>query len=280
MTLTNHTPQDKFVEANGLRIHYLDWAGDRGRTVVLIHGLMGIAHDWDEVASQLSRDHRVLCIELRGHGDSQWSTDGYWPHLLAADIHTFVSVLKIAPFALVGHSLGVWAAISYASDHWPDLSHLVLADFAPEIGQEQAQAIRSGTTDRPLGFRNKEEFVRWFQEAYPTRPLSLAQRRATYGLRRNWADKLVWKYDPEVAWITGSAGLKVRPYLWEQCAKIRCSTLVIRGSKSLTLTPEIRDRMLAVLPNGRASELEGAGHYVYEDNPSGFVRLLRDFLAT
>ncbi|MFQ5860478.1 MAG: alpha/beta fold hydrolase [Dehalococcoidia bacterium] len=273
-------PEDKYVEVGGLRLHYLDWGGRSDRVVLLVHGLTGNAHDWDEIAHALSDEYRVLSLDQRGHGDSQWAADGYWPHLFGADVYQLAFKLDIVPFDLIGHSLGVWTGIAYAGDHWRDLSHLMLSDFGPEVGRESARAIQSRTGNRPLGFRNAEEAMAWLQETYPTRPTGLLERRVKYGMRVNWAGRLVWKHDPDLFWLTGSAALREVPYLWEQLGKAHCPILVMRGERSPMLTLDIRDRMLATAPRAKGVEVKGAGHYLYDENPQEFSRLTREFLAT
>jgi pimeloyl-ACP methyl ester carboxylesterase len=46
-------------------------------TLVLVHGLNVQLHTWDPLADQLAQDYRVICVDLRGHGDSGWATEGY-----------------------------------------------------------------------------------------------------------------------------------------------------------------------------------------------------------
>ncbi len=273
-------PKDEYVQANGLRLHYLDWRGDSDRVVVMVHGGTGNAHDWDGLAQSLREDYRVLSLDQRGHGDSDWSREGYWPQQLAEDLSGFVDALGLAHFDLVSQSMGAWTSIAYAGDRWEKLRHLVLTDFGPEVGRESAREIRSNITDRPLGFRGAEEAVEWLQKAYPTRPRSLLERRVQHGMRTNWARRLVWKHDPEFTWITGSAGLKATPFLWEQLARIKCSTLILRGDRSTILTPEIRDRMLAAVPHAESAEVPDCWHFLYDENPKEFTRLTQAFLAT
>ena len=271
-------PEDRYVAANGLRLHYLDWGGDGGRTLLLLHGITGNAHDWDEVAPQLARHYRVLAFDLRGHGDSDWTRAGYWPQDFATDLHELAQRLRVAPFDLVGHSLGAWVGMAYAGDHWRDLRHLLLSDFGPEVGRETARGIKGLVTNRPAGFRTRDEVAAWVKaSSNPPRPDALAERRALYGVRENWAGRLVWKHDPEVSWLTGSPGLRAVQYLWGQLAKVQCPVLVMRGEHSTTLTPEIQDRMVATAPKAAKALVKDVGHYLY-DNPDDMVRVMLEFL--
>ena len=72
---TQVQPQDKTVNANGLNLHYLDWGNTGKPTVVLIHGLRGHAHSWDDVSASLCQDFHVLSLDQRGRVDTDWAQD-------------------------------------------------------------------------------------------------------------------------------------------------------------------------------------------------------------
>jgi len=68
-----HRPEEKFILTDRLRMHYLEWSGDPRRTLVLLHGIGDSAHVWDDFAGKAAGRHRVLCLDQRGHGLSQWA---------------------------------------------------------------------------------------------------------------------------------------------------------------------------------------------------------------
>lgn len=77
----------KFIDLNGLKLHYLDHGSDGRPHLLLLHGLNGNAHAFDLVAPNLTASHHVLALDLRGHGDSQWGPpDGYTPRLTISAI--------------------------------------------------------------------------------------------------------------------------------------------------------------------------------------------------
>ena len=94
---------DHFVEVNGLRLHYTDWGGDKP-PLMLMHGYNVQLHSWDPVADILRDDYRVICPDLRGHGDSDWSRAGYNVRDFVSDLHGIVQSLDLGPFDFVGHS--------------------------------------------------------------------------------------------------------------------------------------------------------------------------------
>src|SRR5690606_17039089 len=69
-------PQSRFFHSRGLRLHYLDWGNAGAPVLILVHGGLEHARVWDQLARQLSADWQVVVPDLRGHGDSDWSSGG------------------------------------------------------------------------------------------------------------------------------------------------------------------------------------------------------------
>lgn len=273
-------PADCFVEVNGLRLHYLDWGGPSDHVLLLLHGITGNCHAWDDFAAHVSGDFRVLALDQRGHGASEHAPEGYPVTAFASDIVEFQRALGFGPFDLVGASLGGRNAMPYAAEHSASLRHLVLVDAGPELEPAGAKTVMSGIgAERPLAFRSRDEAGEYFRLRNPNTSPRQVERSIDYGLRLNWAKKLVWRHDPELLWITGSAGAREIPLLWESCGRISCPTLILRGEDSDVLGPTIMERMLAVMPSATAVEVPGAGHSILIDQPDRFERAVRAFLA-
>jgi pimeloyl-ACP methyl ester carboxylesterase len=273
--------KDRFVRVNGLQLHYLDWGGRNKPVLLLLHGLTGNAHAWDPFVasghSSLAR-WRVVALDQRGHGDSDHAKEGYPVTSFASDIWEFSRKLGVERFALIGHSLGARNAMSFSGDHPDCLSHLVLVDFGPEMARQGAVNVRGRTTSRPPGFRSMDDAVAWSRESSPNRTDEQLRQTAEHALRLNYAHRLVWKHDAELAWITGSFGLTEVPHLWQQVARTTCPTLIVRGETSDVLSREVMQRMLQVMPNAKAVEIPGAGHGVPQDQPEAFNKAVWAFL--
>src|SRR3954451_23654402 len=111
---------DRVARLGSLRLHWAEWNSGGGRPVVFVHGLTSQCHTWDPIAAALSAHRRVICPDLRGHGDSDWAPDGYWRRLFAADLSELLTTLQTGPVHLVGHSLGSQIALVVAATY-PDL---------------------------------------------------------------------------------------------------------------------------------------------------------------
>ena len=273
-------PADRYVDVNGLRLHYLDWGGPSDDVLLLLHGITGNCHTWDDFAEHVRDDFRVLALDQRGHGASEHAPDGYPVTAFASDIAEFRRALGFERFDLVGTSLGARNAMPYAAEHSASLRHLVLVDAGPEVERSGARTLMAGVgTERPLAFRSREEAAEYFRLRNPNTSPKQVERSIDYGLRLNWAEKLVWRHDPDLLWITGSAGAREIPLLWESCGRISCPTLILRGEDSDILGRRTVQRMLDVMPTATAEEVPGAGHSILIDQPDRFERAVRAFLA-
>src|SRR6266571_314784 len=109
-------PQDKTVMANGLKLHYLDWGSPDNPPMVLLHGLRGHAHSWDDFSAAMCEDYHILALDQRGRGDSEWAKDGvYTTAAYVADLPDFSAVLRLDSFALIGHSMGGRNSIAFSA---------------------------------------------------------------------------------------------------------------------------------------------------------------------
>ena len=62
---------DKFIVANNITHHYLEWGNASAKPIVMLHGIGLCAHLWNWTAQSLSNDYNILSFDMRGHGDSQ-----------------------------------------------------------------------------------------------------------------------------------------------------------------------------------------------------------------
>lgn len=267
-----------------LRIHYCTWGSPDAPPVMLVHGANSHLHSWQPVARRLASRYRVICPDLRGHGDSSWAADGYRTAAFVTDLRAVADALIGGPFDLVGHSLGARIAIAYAGTYRRAIRHLVVSDVGPETSREAALRARASATRtlRPgaeiRGFATMAQARSYFRDAYPGWPAESYAIQARYALRRNWAGKWVFKADPELFWMNGSAGLRDVPWLWAKAARIACPTLILWASHDSFLDQGIVDRMLAVIPDARVARV-ATGHYIPREDPAGFTRVVSQFLA-
>src|SRR5213592_3624605 len=155
------SPADGTTTLNGLRFHFLDWGTAGLPPVLLLHGGAQTAHSWDEVAPDLARDHVVLALDQRGHGDTDRAPDGrYRRDDFVADIRTF------------------------------------LDDVAPTIVPAGGQAIRTQLAQRD--FASFEEAVERAHAFNPRRSLENIRERLRHSLRQLPDGRWTYKFDSAI----------------------------------------------------------------------------------
>ena len=108
------SPQDITITDHVIPLAARDHGGD-GPAVLLLHGLGGTLEAWDALAPLLARRHRVVAMDLRGHG---LSGDGPWEwDAVLGDLDAVVKHFRLDCPAIVGHSLGGMLAIMWARRH-------------------------------------------------------------------------------------------------------------------------------------------------------------------
>lgn len=134
---TPHT--EHYLDANGARLHYLDYGG-AGEPLVLLTGYGPPAHVFDQFASRFTNRFRVVALTRRGTSPSSRPISGYDLETLTADILAVSDALKLDRVHLVAHSLGGAEATQLATTRPDRVASIVYLDAA--LDAAPAEAIR------------------------------------------------------------------------------------------------------------------------------------------
>jgi len=245
--------------------------------VVLVHG--GGAHSgwWDHIAPFFARTHRVIALDLSGHGDSG-ARAGY-------DLRTWASeVMAVAAAAgpagrptIVGHSMGGWVVSTAAMHYSPQINSMLVIDSplwerAPEEGRLRRH--------KHTHYRTRDEILARFT-AVPSQELILPyvrQHIAAESVHKT-DDGWVWKFDPA---IFGGEFLEPTPAdeetLESMLAAMRCRVGYLRCEAGL-VPPAMAERIRSLQQlRGPFVELAEAGHHPMLDQPLPLVATLRTLL--
>ena len=131
----------RVVSADGVSIHYV--VEGSGPAVVFVHCLGGNLHYWDVAAADLARDHRVVRLDLAGHGGSgtdrkAWSIEGF-----AGDIRAVVNASGVDTFTLVGHSISGTIALETARELGHRVTGVVPVDSVLDVDAHMPPEVRA-----------------------------------------------------------------------------------------------------------------------------------------
>jgi esterase len=244
--------------------------GKRALTPILIvHGLSYFSYDWLEVAQALGSEHEVLCMDMRGFGDSEWSRErDYSVPSMAQDIVAVLDHVAWKRAILVGHSMGGRSTTYVAARHPARVAGLALIDYTPENAPAGTKRVSHMVANVPTRFAALEDAMKYFGAA--DRPRFEAYLKPVDG-------GFVLKRD---TYFQNQFKSGQRPALgvdmWQLLGELRCPVLSMRGTRSDLYAAETKEKMQAVNPRVKVVEVD-AGHHIAGDNPQGFLAALREW---
>lgn len=265
----------RYVEANGLRLHYLDYGTPGRPTLLCVHGGAAHAHWFDFVAGGYLDDFHVLSIDLRGHGDSAWaSPPSYYYRDYASDLDAVVRALDLGDFALMGHSMGGMVSLLYAATCAHRVAALVVVDSMLRLPPERIATIRDVGSRPGSTYPSREALV----ARYRLRPgHSVAAPHVVRHIAAHSGRALpdgTWKLKFDRAVYATREDYDGRPH-WND---VRVPSLLVGAEHSERITPEVYADARARCPQLELRRVPGTYHHVMLDNPAGYVEHTLPFL--
>ena len=276
---TQVQPKDKTVSANGIKIRYLDWGDPSNPKMVLLHGLRGHAHAWNDFSEPMSKDYNVLALDQRGRGGSDWAPDkDYTTDAYVADLAAFCEVLNLDSFILVGHSMGGRNGAAFATRYPERVGKLVMVDVGPVSDPRGATRIRDEVLAVADEFDSFEALYEYMSNENTFASERVLRRRLQYASTDLPNGKRGWQYDIKTIRENMRVGAPPPDDPWALVRDIKCPTLIVRGTETDLLTPEVAKQMVDTIADATVVEVEKAQHMVFEDNPEGFLAAVQGWL--
>jgi esterase len=273
------TYMDKTVVVNGLTLHYLEWGDPSAPTLIALHGLRGHGHSWDSFSEPMAGAFHILALDQRGRGDSDWAPDGqYTSEAYVKDLEGFCEALQQRNFILMGHSMGGRNSMVFTARHPAMVNRLIIVDIGPEGDPQGTARITRELVAAQEEYPSFEELFEAQQKSNPLLPPEVLRRRLIYQTKIRPNGKIGWRYDVEIRRQWREDRRPPQEDLWPAITHIPCPTLIVRGMETDVLPLDVAQRMLQVMPKAQLAQVERAAHMVMEENPEGFLRVVRDFL--
>lgn len=270
---TTAQPEDRYVEEDGRQLHYLDWGNLGAQPMVLLHGLQDCARSWDFFAPSMRTAFHVVALDHRGHGASDWFTPPrYGFRDYVSDVEALTLRLGLERTVFVGHSAGGRNAFAYAAGRPDDVDALIIVDIDPDAANPDSQAMFQRYNSEPDEWDSLAAVVERLRSRQPNSGDEILSHQALHMTRALPGGRRAWRRDRALL------AAYERPDLWAEWSRIRCPTLVVRGRQSNLLTHEVAVRMREAAPRARLVELEGGGHWFYQESPEAFEAAVRWFL--
>jgi len=283
----------RLAAADGLTLAADAFGDPQARPVVLLHGGGQTRHAWHNSAAQLSdAGWYAVSVDLRGHGDSDWSADGdYRFERFAADVVALADTFGQPP-ALVGASLGgIASLLAIGESATPIAAALVLVDVAPHLEPSGVARIRAFMRQGLNGFVDLAAAADAIATYNPHRPRPKDLSGLKKNLRQRDDGRWYWHWDPrfmapedpsERGGIDGipPARYVAQPRLEAAARNLRLPTLLVRGKSSDLLSEQGAREMLELVPHAQLVDVAGAGHMVAGDRNDRFNTAVVEFLAT
>jgi len=258
----------------GVRLHVEETGNPAGSPIVFVHGFSQCWLAWSrQMHSDLTSDHRLVALDLRGHGHSEKPLDGYEDsRLWAADLDAVIRALDLDHPVLCGWSYGPLVILDYIRHYGEDaLGGVVFVDGLSKLGSNEAMAVLSPeirslvpglfATDAEESVRTLQTLVRL---CFATPP---GEEELWTLLGYNAA------VPPRVRQALFSRALDNDDLL----ATIRTPALLVHGARDAIVSPAVVDQHRALVAHAEVLMMENAGHAPFWDDAPGFNEHLRTF---
>jgi pimeloyl-ACP methyl ester carboxylesterase len=246
------------IDRDGVQIHY-EVHGD-GPPLIMTHGYSSTSAMWNGQIDALSRRHKLVLWDMRGHGQSDYPDDpaAYSEAATVGDIAALLDAVGARRAVVGGLSLGGYMSLAFYRAHPERVSALLIIDTGPGFKKDDAREVWN---KRALDTADRFDREGLDVLKSASRERSTVSHRDATGLARA-ARGMLTQRDARV--------IEVLP-------EIKVPSLVVVGADD---TPFLAasDYMAAKIPGARKVVIPAAGHAVNIDRPQAFIDAVVPFL--
>ena len=251
-----------------MQLFYKEY-GD-GIPVVILHGLFGFSDNWKSQAKVLANYFRVIVVDLRNHGRSEWDEIHNY-ETMADDVIETMDSLKLAEFHVIGHSMGGKVAMHLAQSYPARLLKTIVVDMGvksyPMHHQDLIEAIKAVPIETISARSQVNTFL---SDRIPEEGVRQFLLKNLYWIERG---KLAWRMNIAVLEANMRSILNALPEI-----EVFSPTLFIKGANSNYILEEDYESIENIFLDSEIQSISGAGHWVHADSFEEFTERVIGFL--
>jgi pimeloyl-ACP methyl ester carboxylesterase len=268
-------PETVLVALNDVRLGVERWPGRTAIQLVFLHGLGDGSFVWRDVAPRLRAQLASVAIDLRGHGRSDWDTDGNYSladHTI--DVCRIIWHFSLDRVLLIGHSMGAAVALRVAAHLGESVVGLVLIDYGQTFPNSAHEWIARELASARRKFTTQEEFAQELQSGRPFARFDILRRYAAASLRPSPDGRWVLRRDPRL----DMEETCLEDY--QMVANSDIPVLIVRGAASAVLSTADAEAARAMIPGSAIVTIARAGHAIMSENPEDLIEVLDAFFES
>src|SRR4051812_34584853 len=249
-----------------------------GPALLLVHGFGGAREDFSDQIDDLACDHRVVTLDLRGHGESDGPEDParYSLDRFAADLGNVLDALDIDACRLLGHSMGGMIVRRFVLAAPQRVDALILMDTSPGA----PPGLAGDLIDLGVQIADEQGMAELKRVMDAFAPLDTPAYQRTLAERpgyREFGDRK-WAALSQAMWTTMSIEIRDQPDQLADLASVHCPTLVLVGEQDETFVG-VSEQMSTTIAGAELVVIPDAGHSPQFENGAAWLDALRAFLA-
>jgi pimeloyl-ACP methyl ester carboxylesterase len=267
-------PRSLFVEGSP-RLHCLEWNPEGATTILLLHGNTANAWWWAQVAASMPAAYRLVAIDLRGHGESEWVRPAaYGPANHADDLARLIETFGLERPIVAGHSMGGIAVAAFTQEYPQMARAAIVIDVAVTSTPRRNRFLYRLKALPTVNYPDMETAIARFRLLPKDGDIAseTIEEIARRSLRQTDDGRYTLKFDRDSFY--GGDGLDVEAAI----AGARIPMLLIRASLSRIMTAEAADRAASSNSLVELKVIEGAHHHLPLERPRELAELISTFV--
>jgi pimeloyl-ACP methyl ester carboxylesterase len=248
------------LEHKGIPIYYTNQG--HGKPVVLLHGFLENSSMWNHLIPEITKSHRVIAIDLLGHGQTGCLGYVHSMELMAEAVEAVLNSLKVEKFTCIGHSMGGYVALAYAEKHPQALNGLCLMNSTFQADNEERKTLRTRANNMAkTSFDNlvRMSFINLFSAESKVLYQNEIELALTEALKT-----------PIQGYMAANEGMKIRNDRTQLFQNLKMKKLLIIGKKDPILDAEMVNKIktntsieVVELTEGHMSHIENKKELTY-----------------